>query len=144
MNEESIIRHRVALSARGADAVMAAAKAKASELNVPMCIALVDAGGHLLAFSRSDNARLANIQMAITKATSAVVRQRATAEEGEIRPDDPLAPIRTALAAGDQQVTAMWGGIPITIDGQVVAGIGVSGGTRHEDVPVAEAGIAAL
>lgn len=144
MSDAFILRNRVALAAAGADAAAAAAKRKAVEIGVPMCIAVVDAGGHLLAFARNDDTRLANIQMAITKAVSAVMRRRATADELKLRPEDPIQTIRTTLAAGAHAATALSGGIPIYVDGELVGGIGVSGGHREQDIACAEAGIAAL
>lgn len=144
MDETSIVRGGIALSSQGADRIIAAAKAAAQAMGIPMCISIADAGGNLLAFARTDGARLANIQMAMTKAVSAVTRRRATAEELAIRPQDPTQTIRTTLAAGIDRVTAMSGGIPVFIEQQLVGGIGVSGGHGHEDVAVAQAGIDAL
>lgn len=144
MDESLIVRGGIAISAKGADLLISFAKGKAEAMGIPMCIAVVDSGGNLFAFSRTDDARIANIQIAMTKAASAVSRRRATADELTIRADDPARAIRTALAAGINQVTAMSGGIPIYIDGQLVAGIGVSGGTGSEDVAVAQAAADAL
>jgi glc operon protein GlcG len=144
MDETLILRGGITLSSRGADVLLAAAKTTANEMGIPMCIAVVDVGGSLLGFGRTDDARLGNIQMAITKAVSAVMRRRATAEELAIRPDDPTQTIRTTLAAGIDKVTAMSGGIPIFAEGQLIGGIGVSGGRGHEDVAVAQAAIEVL
>lgn len=116
-----------------------AALAEAGRIGVPECVAVVDAGGHLLAFGRSDGARTASISIALTKATSAATRKRATADEGG---GDMLATIRSALAA--DKVTGIGGGIPLLVDDQVVGAIGVSSGTIDEDTTVARAGLAAL
>jgi glc operon protein GlcG len=127
------------LTAAGARAVLDAALAEAERLGVPECVAVVDAGGHLLAFGRSDGARTASISIALTKATSAATRKRATADEGG---GDLLATIRSALAA--DRLTGIGGGIPLVVDDQVVGGVGVSSGTIDEDTIVARAGVAAL
>jgi glc operon protein GlcG len=127
------------LTAAGARAVLDAALAEASVLAVPECVAVVDSGGHLLAFGRSDGARTGSISIALTKAVSAATRKRPTAEEGG---GDPMMTVRLALAA--ERLTGLGGGLPILIDGHVVGAIGVSSGTIDEDVTVARAGLAAL
>jgi glc operon protein GlcG len=127
------------LTAAGARAVLDAALAQAARMGVPQCIAVVDAGGHLLAFARADGARIGSISVAQTKAISAATRLRPTAEEGG---GDALTTIRLALAA--DRVTGIGGGLPIVVDGTVVGGIGVSSGTTDQDLEVARAGLAAL
>jgi len=108
-------------------------------MGVPQCVAVVDAGGHLLAFGRSDGAQIACISIAITKATSAATRKRATGDEGG---GDMIATIRSALAA--DRMTGIGGGIPLLDGGQVVGAVGVSSGTIDQDTAVARAGVAAL
>ncbi|MEO7039333.1 MAG: heme-binding protein [Candidatus Elarobacter sp.] len=127
------------LTGSGARAVLDAALAEAVRTGVPECIAVVDPGGHLLAFGRSDGARTASISIALTKAVSAATRKRPTGEEagGEM-----IATIRTALAA--DRVTGIGGGFPLVVDGEIVGAIGVSSGTVDEDIVVARAGLAAL
>ena len=127
------------LTAAGARAVLDAALAEAERIGVPQNVAVVDAGGHLLAFARSDGARAGSIPIAITKAVSAATRKRPTSEEGG---GDALTTVRLALAA--DRVTGLGGGLPIMVDGQVAGGIGVSSGTIDEDTLVARAGLAAL
>jgi len=140
MNEAFFRRKRLALSCKGGHVLVHAAEKKAAEISVPECIAVVDAGGELLAFSRMDDARPGSIEIAITKARSAARRRRPTAEEAG---GDPMAGLRIALAS-QLNVTQIAGGLPIVVDGQVIGGIGVSSGTSDEDVIVAQAGIEAL
>ena len=140
MDEAFVLRNRVALSCKGAHVLVHAAEKKAAQLGVPECIAVVDAGGGLLAFSRMDGARPGSVEIALTKARSAARRLRPTAEEGG---GDLHQAVRLALAA-QLNVTGIGGGLPITIEGQVVGGIGVSSGTSEDDVQVAQAGIDAL
>lgn len=135
---DMILRHQIALTLTGAQAILSAAQAHAMEIGVPECIAVVDAGGILLAFARMDGARIGSIDIALTKAISAATRKRPTADEGG---GDPLVGIKLALAA---TITQIGGGLPILIDGQTIGAIGVSSGTVPEDVAVAEAGLAAL
>jgi uncharacterized protein GlcG (DUF336 family) len=140
MEEAFVIRDRIALSCKGSHVVLHAAEKKAAAMGVPECIAVVDASGELLAFSRMDGARPGSIEIALTKARSAARRRRPTAEEAG---GDALAAVRLALAARSN-VTGIGGGLPIVIDGQTIGGVGVSSGTSDEDVEVASAGIAAL
>ena len=144
MEESLVIKGWVSLSSKAADLMVQAAKKKANDINIPMCVAVVDPSGYLMAFSRCDNARLANIKMATTKAISAAVRQRATADELKIRPEDPIQTVRTSLAAGSDYVTSLSGGIPIYVEGTLIGAIGVSGGHREQDILVAAAGLSVL
>jgi uncharacterized protein GlcG (DUF336 family) len=140
MNEAFVRRERIALTCKGSHVVVHAAEAKAKEIGVPECIAVVDAAGELLAFSRMDDARPGSIEIAIVKARSAARRRRATADEGG---GDGFTHVRLALAS-QLNVTGIGGGLPIVVDGQVVGGVGVSSGTSDEDTQVAQAGIDAL
>jgi uncharacterized protein GlcG (DUF336 family) len=140
MEEAFVLRDRIALSCKGAHTIVHAAETKAAALGVPQCIAVVDASGELLAFSRMDGARPGSIEIALTKAKSAARRRRPTAQEGG---GDMLASIRLALAA-QSMVTGIGGGLPVVVDGQTIGAIGVSSGTVDEDLAVAGAGIAAL
>jgi uncharacterized protein GlcG (DUF336 family) len=127
------------LTAAGARSILDAALADADRIGVPECVAVVDSGGHLLAFGRGDGARIGSISIALTKAVSAATRKRPTAEEGG---GDPMMTVRLALAA--DRLTGIGGGFPIVVDGVVVGAIGVSSGTVDEDIVVARAGLAAI
>ncbi|HTJ26541.1 MAG TPA: heme-binding protein [Candidatus Limnocylindria bacterium] len=127
------------LTAAGARAVLDAALAEAARIGVPQCVAVVDAGGILLAFGRSDGARPGSVAIAQKKALSAATRLRPTAEEGG---GDLLTQVRLSLA--NEAITGIGGGFPILVDGHVIGAIGVSSGTVDEDTQVARAGLAAL
>ena len=127
------------LTAAGARTVLDAALAEAVRMGVPQCVAVVDSGGHLLAFGRVDGARVGSVSIAQTKAISAATRKRPTGDEGG---GDPMITIRLALAA--DRVTGIAGGLPIVVDGVVVGGVGVSSGTSDQDLQCAQAGLAAL
>lgn len=142
--DETLVIRGVALSGKAVDLILAGARKKTAEFGVPMCVAVCDASGYLLAFWRSERARLANIQMSIVKATGAALRRRATADELKMRPDDPTQTIRMTLAAGADSTTTLSGGIPILIGDELVGAIGVSGGHREQDIAIAQAGIDAL
>ncbi len=140
INEAFVRRGRIALSCKGSHVLVHAAEKKAQSMGVGFCIAVVDAAGELLAFSRMDDARPGSIEIAITKARSAARRLRATADEAG--GDVPNA-IRLALAS-HLNVTGIGGGIPIVVDGHTIGAIGVSSGTTDEDIMVAQAGIDAF
>jgi glc operon protein GlcG len=140
MNSSFIERNRVGLTAAGVRAIIEAAEHKAKEIGVDQCIAVVDPGGALLAFSRMDAGRIASIDIAITKAFSAATRRRPTAEEAN---GDVLLGLRLAIASNNK-ITNVGGGLPIVVDGQTLGAIGVSSGTIDQDTVVAEAGLAVL
>ncbi|MBV8152770.1 MAG: heme-binding protein [Candidatus Eremiobacteraeota bacterium] len=141
IDETFLTRNNAKLSAKGAHAILHAAEEEAARMGVPQCIAVVDEGGQLLAFSRMDGARIGSIEIAITKAVSAAIRRRPTADEAG---GDVLITVRLALAAREQRMTGQGGGLPIEAEAQVVGGIGVSSGTSEQDTQVAHAGLAAF
>ncbi len=128
-----------ALTHAGARRILDAALAKATEMGVPEIVAVVDAGGHLLAFARMDGARIGSTAIALTKAESAALRKRPTGDEGG---GDAVLQVKLALAGG--RLTGIGGGFPIVVGAAVVGAIGVSSGTVDEDIVVAKAGLAAL
>jgi glc operon protein GlcG len=141
IDETFVTRNNVKLSTKGSHVILHAAEKEAARMGVPQCIAVVDEGGHLLAFSRMDGARVGSVEIAITKAVSAATRKRPTEEEGG---GDPITGLRLALAAREGRLTGIKGGVPIVVDGQVIGGIGVSSGTSDQDYQVCQAGIAAF
>jgi len=109
---------------------------------VPMNIAIVDDGGHLLAFSRMDGAKLSSAQIAITKAHASAIRRLPTGPAGG-DPTSVLPSLSLAIASRAHQ-TPLRGGVPIMADGECIGAIGVSNGTEEQDVDVAKTGAAAL
>jgi len=137
-----MIRQAPKLTAEGARAIVAAAEARAREIGVPQCIAVVDEGGHLLAFLRMDGGKISSVRVAITKAVSAATRRSPT---GPVPSDDPSVLLSLGLPlATEGTITPIRGGLPILVEGQVVGGIGVSSGTEEQDVDCAQAGVNAL
>ena len=138
-----VTRNNAKLTLEGARAVLAAAEKRAQEIGVPMDIAVVDDGGHLLAFIRMDGAKLSSVQIAITKAVSAAIRRMPT---GPMPPGaEPNVLLSLSLAIGSHgQQTPIRGGLPLMVDNVCVGAIGVSNGTEEQDTDVARAGTAAL
>jgi len=131
------------LTLEGAEAVVAGAKAQAARMGVPMNIAVVDDGGHLLAFARMDNAKPASIDIALNKAVAAAIRRSAT---GPARSGDEVNVLLSlGLAIGSHaRQTPIRGGLLLEANGEVIGAIGVSAGTEDQDTEVAKAGVAAL
>lgn len=136
-------RNNPKLTLEGARAVLAAAEGRAEEIRVPMNIAVVDDGGHLLVFERMDGAKLSSIAIALVKAQAAAMRRAPTgpAMAGD-QVNVPLA-LGLAVAASGHQ-TPIRGGIPLIVDGQIVGAIGVSAGNEDQDSEVARAGASAI
>lgn len=131
------LQHRPELTAEGALVVLQAAAAAAREIGTPQCIAVVDRGGHLLAFLRMDGAKVLSQYSATQKAATAA---SSAAPSGEVA--EPLA---AGLAAATQgRFTNLRGGLPILLEGHLVGAIGVGSGTAEQDLIVARAGIDAL
>src|SRR5690606_7449516 len=115
------------------------AAAKADEIGVPMCIAITDESGNLVAFERMTGGKVTSITIAIDKAYTAAGAKKATHEYGEAsQPGQPAYGIGSAIGG---RLMVVGGGLPITVDGAVVGGIGVSSGTPVQDQEVAQAGI---
>lgn len=125
------------LTYAGALAILEGAVAKALEIGVPQCIAVVDAGGNLLAFVRMDGAKVLSQRSATRKAVTAASSRAASGG----MPEEIGAKLAVAT---DGMLINVKGGLPIVVDGHVVGAIGVGSGTQDQDVAVAEAGLAAL
>lgn len=130
------------ISLAAAHQMIEAAEAKATEIGVPMVVAVCDTAGVLKAYSRMDGAALLSVQVAQDKAYSAVGFGMPThAWYDFIKDDGPLA---IGAPTGVDRLVVFGGGYPITVDGAIVGAIGTSGGHYSQDMQVAEAGIAAL
>jgi glc operon protein GlcG len=138
-----VTRNHPKLTLEGARAVLAAAQQRAEEIRVPMNVAVVDEGGHLLAFERMDGAKPASIAISLVKAQAAALRRAAT---GPAMTGDQInVPTALGLAiANPAQQTPIRGGVPLVVDGQVIGAIGASAGTEDQDFDVARAGAAAI
>jgi uncharacterized protein GlcG (DUF336 family) len=125
-----------------AQAVVAAAQAKAVELGVPFNIAVVDSGNNLKAFVRQDGAWLGSIAIAQAKAYTARAFDMPTKDLTPLaQPGQPLYGIHTS---NDGKIIIFAGGIPLKHGDVVVGAVGVSGSTVEQDQEVAEAGAAAI
>jgi len=119
---------------------VAAALAEARKINVPMAVAVVDNAGQLVVFDRMDNTQTGSIAVSQDKAVSAAMFRR------------PTKVFQDAVAGGGaglriltlRGANAVEGGLPLVVDGKIIGGIGVSGGSAEQDGGVAKAGADAL
>jgi glc operon protein GlcG len=139
----ALTRNNPKLTLEGAQLVLAAAQARAVEIKVPMDIAVVDDGAHLLAFARMDGAKLSSVEIAIRKAQGAAIRRLPTAPARTGEEVNVVLSMGLALATQGRQIPVR-GGLPLLVDGVCVGAIGVSNGTEDQDVDVAQAGVRAL
>ena len=131
------------VSLEDARKVIAAGEAAASgDVGQPMNIAVVDAGGDLVAHVRMDGAWRGSVAISIDKAFTARAFDIATKDlAGEAQPGRQFYGIH---ASNGGHVMIFAGGLPLLQDGVVVGAVGVSGGTGEQDQAVAEAAAAAL
>ena len=122
--------------------MIAAAEQKAQEMGRPFVIAIVDESGVLKAYSRMDGAPMIAVQVAQDKAYTAIGFGMATDQWHDFIKNDP--PLAAGAPSGIERLIVFGGGYPITVNGQVVGGIGVSGGHYTHDMEVAKAGLAVL
>ena len=139
-----VLRQQVRLTLAGARKAIAGGTAKAAKEGWKMNIAVVDDGGHLIAFERMDGARPASIATSTTKAVTAATYRQASGPQGAPGSSpDVLLNLSLQNASGGK-ITTLLGGIPIVVDGQVIGAIGVGGGSGEQDAEVAKAGVAAF
>ena len=125
----------LALSQRMAEA----ARRSASTAGALVSVAIVDAGGHLLAFERMDGAEIAGPVLARDKAFTAVAHRVATHDlTALVQPGAELAGMNSADGG---RYIAFGGGLPLWDADRVVGGVGVSGGTCDQDIAAATAAL---
>lgn len=125
-----------------AEKIIQAAKKKAGEIKVAMNIAVVDRGSNLVAFERMDNAWLGSVDIACKKAKTANFFDMNSGEIGKLsQPGESLYGIEVTNGG----LVSFPGGVVLkNADGEIIGGIGVSGGMVEQDQKVAEAGAKAL
>ena len=130
------------LTLSDAKIILEGSEAKAREIGVDMDIAVVDDGGHLLAFIRMDGARLTSIDVSINKAFTAACARRGTHEYAAIA--GAGGPAFGMHVSNQGRFMIVGGGLPIFYDGKIAGGVGCSSGSPEQDREVAQAGIDGL
>ena len=133
------VAERKTLTLDGAQRAIAAAVAQAHKNHAGGVIAVVDDGGNLMALERVDGTFAAGANISIGKARTAALFKKPTRVF-----EDIIAKGRTAMVALND-FTPLQGGVPITVDGQIVGAVGVSGAaSAQQDEELAMAAAAAV
>ncbi|WP_426416665.1 GlcG/HbpS family heme-binding protein [Aestuariirhabdus sp. LZHN29] len=115
------------------------ARARSEQIGVPMCIAITDESGTLLAFERMDGGKVSSAVIAQDKAYTAAAARKATHEYNQVNvPGSLVFGIHTEVGG---RISSVGGGLPVLVNGEVVGGIGLSSGTPQQDMECAQAGI---
>src|SRR5213596_2593732 len=133
----AVVRTRRIIDDAGAQTVLAAAEREALAQGLRVVIAVVDPWGEVVALRRTPGAQAASSRVAVDKARTAAIFIRPSRELEQQVTDGRLG----ALALHGAH--ALIGGIPLTVDGEVVGAVGASGETTTEDEQIALAGAAA-
>jgi glc operon protein GlcG len=133
----TVLRTRRVIDDAGASAVLAAAERAATERGARVVLAVVDPWGELVELRRTAGAQAASSRVAVDKARTAAIFVRPSREMEQQVTDGRLGALALHGAA------CLTGGIPLTVDGEVVGAIGTSGETPDEDEAISIAGAAA-
>ena len=122
--------------------LIAAGEAAADKAGVPYNLAVVDAGGNLIAHVRMDGAWLGSIDISIHKAWTARAFDMSTDALAKMAQSGK--PLFGIDSTNHEKVVIFGGGVPIKMADAVIGAVGASGGTVDQDIDVAEAMVAAL
>ena len=134
------------LELEDAKIMIEAAKKKSAELNVAETICIVDDGGYVIALERMDNARITGPEIAIAKGFTAAGHKRSTHLFNK-EPNGPALPGNEAFGIQHMlggKFAIFVGGFPIVVNGEVIGGVGISGGNGEQDTQVGLAALEAL
>ncbi len=140
------MKRALKLEIREARCMVAAAVAKAAEINVAETVCITDEGGHPILIERMDGARITGPQIAWNKAFTAAGHRRST-HLFNAPPNGPALPGNEAFGiqwSFEGRFAVFVGGFPVVVDGAVVGGIGLSGGNGEQDTACGVAALAAL
>jgi len=130
------------LTLEDARQLIAAGEEKARELGIAYNLAVVDAGGELVAHVRMDGAWMGSINIAVNKAWTSRAFDMATHELAKMaQSGKPLFGIQNT---NHERVVIFAGGMPVKLGDAVIGAVGASGGTVDQDQKVVEAAVAAF
>jgi uncharacterized protein GlcG (DUF336 family) len=114
-------------------------EAQSARAKVPVAVCVMDIHGNIVLKHRMSGAPAFSIELSERKAyTSALVGLRTAALSPLVQPGQELFPLM-GLSGG--RFCSMGGGAPLTSEGQLVAGVGVSGGSVEQDVAILESAL---
>jgi uncharacterized protein GlcG (DUF336 family) len=114
-------------------------EAAASRVGTPVAVCVIDIHGNVVLKHRMSGAPTFSIELSKRKAyTSALVRMRTAELLPLVQPGQALFPL---IGVSEGRFCAMGGGAPLTSTGEVVAGVGVSGGSVEQDIAILEAAL---
>ena len=134
------------LELKEARVMVQAALARAQALGVPETVCVVDDGGYPIAMERMDGARITGPQIAWNKAFTAAGHKRST-HLFNVPPNGPALPGNEAFGiqwSFEGRFAVFVGGFPVVVNGEVVGGVGLSGGNGEQDTQCGLAALAAL
>jgi uncharacterized protein GlcG (DUF336 family) len=140
------VKQTAKLELREARHMVGAAVHKALEIGVLESVCVVDEGGYPIVLERMDGARITGPQIAWNKAFTAGGHKRSTHLFNQT-PNGPALPGNEAFGiqwSFEGRFAAFVGGFPIVVNGEVVGGIGLSGGNGEQDTACGLAGLQAL
>jgi uncharacterized protein GlcG (DUF336 family) len=130
------------LTLHQAQELIDAARREAEQIGVPMAVAVMDPGGHLLALARMDGAPWIATDIAQGKAwTAAAYGAPSAAQKEKMTPMPAFSAAITTVTSG--RFTPQTGAVPVYRDGVLVGAVGASGGTGDQDEAVCAAAVAA-
>jgi uncharacterized protein GlcG (DUF336 family) len=112
---------------------------QSARAKVPVAVCIIDIHGNVVLKHRMNGAPTFSVDLSERKAyTSALVGLRTADLSPLVQPGQPLFPL---MGLSDGRYCSMGGGAPLKSDGEMVAGVGVSGGTVDQDVAILESGL---
>jgi uncharacterized protein GlcG (DUF336 family) len=135
-------RQVLSLTLSEARSLIAAGEKKAHELGIPYNIAVVDAGGGLIAHVRMDGAWLGSVDISIHKAWTARAFDMSTEDLAKMSQSGK--PLFGINSTNHDKVVIFGGGSPVKVGDTVVGAVGASGGTVDQDLKVAQAAVSAF
>lgn len=112
---------------------------ESTRTKVPVAVCVIDTHGNIVLHHRMTGAPAFSLDLSERKAyTSALVRMRTADLVPLVQPGQPLFPL---IMVSGGRYSAMGGGVPLVNEGEVIAGVGVSGGTTEQDIGIVEAAL---
>lgn len=133
-----IAKNNIKMSLQMAKKVIDGVLKKASEMGVNAVAAVYDEGARPVAVECMDNSYIASFDIAVNKAYTAVSLKMSTTELKPLA--QPGAPLYGIQFTNDNKIVVFGGGVPLEYGGEIIGGLGVSGGSEEQDTFLADFG----